>query len=223
MLHWKHISHDYGANQVLADVSLRVAPGEVVTLAGRSGCGKTSLLHMAGGLLAPTAGSVANDFVRTACVFPGTPAVALAAGIGEYRFRAQGPGATGRAERLGAARELAARMGLEPCDLAKYPHQLSGGMRQRVSLARALAVEPALLLLDEPFSALDVGLRRELQDLVLGLIAERGLAAVFVTHDLAEGRTRQPPDCCPGAVARARGARTNHYAGVRGQGCGVHS
>ncbi|MGE4423126.1 MAG: ATP-binding cassette domain-containing protein [Pseudodesulfovibrio sp.] len=185
MLTWENVSHDYGAGPVLADVGLRVPPGEVLALAGRSGCGKTSLLNMAAGLLAPTSGRVANTFSHTACVFQEPRLLPWRRTVDNIAFGLKALG-TPRAERLASARRLAERMGLAPCDLEKYPGALSGGMRQRASLARALAVEPDLLLLDEPFSALDVGLRRELQDLVRSLIDERGLAAVFVTHDLAE-------------------------------------
>ncbi len=185
MLNWKNVSHDYGTNRVLADVNLRVNPGEVLTLAGRSGCGKTSLLNMAAGLLEPGAGLVVNDFSRTACVFQEPRLLPWRRALDNIAFGLKAMG-RGRGERNAKARSLAGRMGLEPRDLEKYPHELSGGMRQRVSLARALAVAPDLLLLDEPFSALDMGLRRELQDLVLALIAERGLAAVFVTHDITE-------------------------------------
>src|SRR5690606_31014010 len=98
-------------------------------------------------------------------------------------LKAQGMSAPARRAR---AASLARALGLATDDLRKYPQELSGGMRQRVALGRALAVEPDLLLLDEPFSALDVGLRRELQDLLAREIDGRGLAAVFITHDLAE-------------------------------------
>ncbi|EGB13308.1 ABC transporter related protein [Pseudodesulfovibrio mercurii] len=185
VLAWEHVHHDYGDGPVLADVSLRVLPGEVLALAGRSGCGKTSLLHMAAGLLAPGRGRVVNTFAHTACVFQEPRLLPWRRTVDNIAFGLKALGVP-RADRLDRARRLAGRMGLNPGDLAKFPHELSGGMRQRVSLARALAVEPDLLLLDEPFSALDVGLRRELQDLVRSLMEERGLAAVFVTHDPAE-------------------------------------
>ncbi|MEZ7195356.1 ATP-binding cassette domain-containing protein [Pseudodesulfovibrio karagichevae] len=185
MLTWENVSHDYGTGPVLTGVGLRVPPGEVLALAGRSGCGKTSLLNMAAGLLAPTAGRVANTFSHTACVFQEPRLLPWRRTVDNIAFGLKALGLP-RAERLASARRLAGRMGLAPGDLEKYPGALSGGMRQRASLARALAVEPDLLLLDEPFSALDVGLRRELQDLVRSLIDERGLAAVFVTHDLSE-------------------------------------
>lgn len=185
MLNWKNVSHDYGDSPVLANVDLQVNPGEVLALTGRSGCGKTSLLNMAAGLLTPESGQVVNTFSHTACVFQEPRLLPWRRTIDNIAFGLKGMGMS-KAKRLPKVHELAKRVGLRPCDLTKYPHELSGGMRQRVSLARALAVEPDLLLLDEPFSALDVGLRRELQDLVLELIVERGLTAVFVTHNLFE-------------------------------------
>lgn len=185
MLTWENVSHDYGAGPVLADVRLRVSPGEVLALTGRSGCGKTSLLNMAAGLIAPLTGRVSNTFLHTACVFQDPRLLPWRRTVDNIAFGLKAMGLP-RKERMARANRLAERMGLTPGDLTKYPHALSGGMRQRASLARALAVKPNLLLLDEPFSALDVGLRRELQDLVRSLINERGLAAVFVTHDLAE-------------------------------------
>ncbi|WP_084448800.1 ATP-binding cassette domain-containing protein [Desulfovibrio inopinatus] len=185
MLSWNNVSHRYDSTTILAHVDLCLEAGEILTLAGRSGCGKTTLLSMAAGLLRPESGNVVSDFTRTACVFQEPRLLPWRRAIDNITFGLKAAGVT-RNKRNAIARELARTMGLAPCDLTKYPHELSGGMRQRVSLARAIAVKPDLLLLDEPFSALDVGLRRELQDLVLAHIAERGMGAVFVTHDLAE-------------------------------------
>ncbi len=185
VLRWDRVSHRFCGREVLRDVSMAVKKGGALTLAGRSGCGKTTLLAMAAGLLAPDAGETRNEFSRTACVFqeprllPWRTALAnIAFGMKALRLS--------RSERLDRARTFGALTGLTGRDLGKYPHELSGGMRQRVSLARALAAGPDLLLLDEPFSALDVGLRRELRRIVMDRVANEGLTTVFVTHDLAE-------------------------------------
>lgn len=185
LLRWHDISHSFGLKDVLEDISLELEKGRVLSLVGPSGCGKSTLLNIAAGLLEPTGGSLGNTFDRLAIVFQEHRLLPWRHGIDNiaYGLKARG---MNRRDRNAIARRLARRMGLDEDDLTKFPHELSGGMRQRVSLARALAIEPDLLLLDEPFTALDVGLRRDLQDLVAGLIREHGLSGVFVTHDLSE-------------------------------------
>ncbi len=184
MLVMNDIRHSYGGTVVLEGVSLALRPGQVLSMTGPSGCGKTTLLHMAAGLVRPGSGTVDNRFRRAAYVFqePRLLPWRTTADNIAFGLKAQG---VAPAHRRRQAMELVQRLGLTGAE-GKYPHQLSGGMRQRVALGRALAVEPDLLLLDEPFSALDLGLKRELQELLLSLLAERNLAALFVTHDLAE-------------------------------------
>ncbi|MBW7849491.1 MAG: ATP-binding cassette domain-containing protein [Rhodospirillales bacterium] len=185
MLAWQGVTHGYGPETVIEDFDLGLDPGRVLGLVGPSGCGKTTLLLMAGGLLEPLAGCVRNGFRRPAFVFQEARLLPWRRAVDNVAFGLKAAG-MGRAERRRVAGRLALRMGLTDEDLEKFPHELSGGMRQRVALARALTVSPDLLLLDEPFSALDVGLRRQLQDLVVGEIAGGGLSAVFITHDLTE-------------------------------------
>jgi NitT/TauT family transport system ATP-binding protein len=185
MLHFSKVSLDFAEEPVIASLDLQLAAGEFVVVLGPSGCGKTTLLRLASGLLAPTSGRVENQFLRTASVFQDPRLLPWVGAVDNAAFGLKALGVK-RIERRQRAAELLRRLGLAEADLSKLPAALSGGMRQRVAIARALAVEPGLLLMDEPFAALDIGLRRHLQDLVRDEAKSRRIAALFVTHDIAE-------------------------------------
>lgn len=176
----------------LDELDLTVAPGEFVTIIGPSGCGKTTLLNCVAGLSTPTGGTMYLDGVelhgpgldravvfQQASLFPWrTVARNVAYGLElrrEYR-RSE------IAERVRRAIELVGLKGFEH----HYPHQISGGMQQRVNLARALVVEPKLVLMDEPFGALDALTREMLQDELAALVGTVQRATLFVTHDIEE-------------------------------------
>ncbi|MCG8425912.1 MAG: ABC transporter ATP-binding protein [Chromatiales bacterium] len=179
------ITHAFGLDEVLSGIDITVAEGEVVALVGPSGCGKTTLLNMAADLLEPDTGSVRNDFTATACLFQEPRLLPWKRTLENIAWGLKVQG-VGRCEREQRAVQMATDVGLAEQDFTKFPHELSGGMRQRVALARALAVRPQLLLLDEPFSALDIGLKRELHELLLTEIGQRSLTVLFITHDLME-------------------------------------
>jgi NitT/TauT family transport system ATP-binding protein len=177
---------DYDRGRVLGPVSLSVAAGEAVALVGPSGCGKSTALRLLAGLEAPTRGDVARAAGRgeTAVVFQAptlAPWLSARANVALPLELAGVP----RAEAHAKAEAALARVGLAGAE-AKRPVQLSGGMAMRVSLARALVTEPRLLLLDEPFAALDEITRRALADDVLSLWAASKPAIVFVTHNVEE-------------------------------------
>ena len=184
-LHVHGVSHAYALRTVLEDIELSLDPGRTVALVGPSGCGKTTLLHLCGGLLIQQQGHIHNSFNRSAMMFQQprllpwkTARENIALGL-----KAQGlPRAMrlARADRAGAAVELDAEA------LGQFPHQLSGGMQSRVALARALVLQPDLLLLDEPFAALDIGLKAQLHTWLLEEQARSGLAMLMITHDLME-------------------------------------
>lgn len=184
MLQLRHVSHRYGDREAVRDVNLGVAPRQVLALTGPSGCGKTTLLHLVAGLRAPTAGQVDNRFGRSAYVFQDPRLLPWQTTLDNLAFGLKAQGVP-RGDRRERARELAVQLGLEGA-LDSYPYQLSGGMRSRVALGRALLLEPELLLLDEPFSALDIGLKHELRGLLQSLLDGGGIAAIFVSHDLGE-------------------------------------
>ncbi len=185
------ISHRYRDLTVLDGIDLSIPPGEVTVLLGPSGCGKSTLLGIIGGLIAPAAGAVlASGEVAADCLNPLTyvfqdfsllPWRDVAGNVSLVLEDHPLP----RAERQARIAEMLALTGLSEFASA-WPRQLSGGMRQRVGIARALAVRPACLLLDEPFSALDAQTRDLLLDEFAALIARAATTTVYVTHNLAE-------------------------------------
>lgn len=197
MLKVSQISKRYGDATILDAVSLEVGAGETVAIIGPSGCGKSTLLRIINGLVQPDSGEVHIGDTRV------TPA-----NVRDLRRRmgyvVQGgglfPHLTGRENVSLAARvfglspsqidqrirDLADLVSLEPSQLDRYPHKLSGGQNQRVALMRALMLEPALMLMDEPLAALDPMVRAELQEELRALFMRLGKTVIFVTHDLAE-------------------------------------
>jgi len=189
-----HVSHSFGATKVLDGVSLHLAPDSYTVLLGPSGSGKTTLLSILGGFLAPEQGRVmikGQDCTAmapakrpTATVFQDYalfPHMTIGGNVG-FGLRMKG---VARPERDEKARAMLEVVGLAAA-FDRKPHQLSGGQRQRVALARALIVEPAVLLLDEPLGALDLKLRRQMQDELKAIQKRVGTAFIHVTHDQEE-------------------------------------
>ncbi|MDO5633184.1 MAG: ATP-binding cassette domain-containing protein [Paracoccus sp. (in: a-proteobacteria)] len=179
------LEHAYLGRSVLRGIDLAVSTGEIVALVGPSGCGKSTLLHVAAGLLEPKSGRITRGYACHAMIFQEPSLMPWATAADNIAFGLRLARLPGR-EHAARVSEVAAQVALEPADLAKYPSELSGGMRQRVAIARALAVRPDFIYFDEPFTALDVALRRRMQDLVIATCAGAGLAGLFVTHDLHE-------------------------------------
>jgi NitT/TauT family transport system ATP-binding protein len=176
------VSRSFGAVEVLRDFSLEVNSGEFVAIVGPSGCGKTTLLNLLAGFDKPTNGSLTSKgrvrmVYQQDGLFPWrTVAQNIRMGLRHVK---------GEGERERELKELLALIGLKGFE-EHYPHQLSGGMRQRVELARALAGDTDTLLLDEPFSALDYLTRLRLRRELARLLRERPRTVVLVTHDIEE-------------------------------------
>jgi NitT/TauT family transport system ATP-binding protein len=187
----EQVSHSYRDLPVLDGIDLDIRAGEVTVLVGPSGCGKSTLLGILGGLVAPTAGAVLMDGAAPAdCLNPLTyvfqdfALVPWRSVAGNVSLVLE-DSALSRGERKARIAEVLALTGLAPFADA-WPKQLSGGMRQRVGIARALAVRPAVLLMDEPLSALDAQTRGLLLDEFADIISRTGATTVYVTHNLAE-------------------------------------
>ena len=173
-----------GVIRALDGVELEVAAGAIVTVVGSSGCGKTTLIRLAAGLDRPDSGRVwRQESCRLGVMFQ-EPRLLRSLTVEGNILLGLGPGRASR-EGLERANEVMALLGLGVFRKA-HPNQLSGGLAQRVALGRALVRDPEILLMDEPFSALDAPLRRRLQDELLAIQALRAMSVVFVTHDLPE-------------------------------------
>jgi NitT/TauT family transport system ATP-binding protein len=186
-----HISHRFDTLDVLDDVSFAVGPGEVVAIVGPSGCGKSTLLSILGGLLEPSAGRAtlhgaprADSLNPLTFVFQDFALLPWCTVAENVAFPLLHTRLSPQARRT-SVDDVLRRIGLADFHAA-YPKQLSGGMRQRVGIARALVVRPAILLMDEPLSALDSQTRELLMEDFIGLLADRSMGAVYVTHNLEE-------------------------------------
>lgn len=198
MIRLEHVTKSFGRYKALDDVSIVVEEGEFLTVIGRSGCGKTTMLRMINGLQKPDSGKVyaAGEDVGEADL------IRLRRKIG-YVIQNKGlfphmtvekniiyvpviSGQKDNRQNRKLAEELIGLVGLEREMLDRYPEELSGGQQQRVGIARALASRPKLLLMDEPFGALDEITKRAMQNELLALQKKLGMTVVFITHDIRE-------------------------------------
>jgi NitT/TauT family transport system ATP-binding protein len=193
LIEFRAVELALGGRTILRDISLGITPGEFVCVVGPSGCGKTTMLRLIAGLFHPTRGDMFYDGKAVtrprqdvAIVFQDYGKALLpwrtAAGNVSLALEAIGAPTAKRAETI---ERLLAKMGLA-AHADKYPAQMSGGMQQRLQIARCLAQNPRVLLMDEPFGALDAITRQGLQDEILDIVASTGATAFFVTHDLEE-------------------------------------
>ena len=179
------LAHSFGPAKILRDIDLSVAQGETVAVVGPSGGGKSTLLRLCAGLLDAETGEVTSTFERQSFAFQDPRLLPWQTALDNIAFGLKAMRVPAR-ERRFQAHAMGLRLGLLAGDLAKFPGDLSGGMRQRVSFSRALLTRTDLLFLDEPFSALDIGLKQELQQGLLDDVGKRGMAVFFITHDLME-------------------------------------
>lgn len=185
VLELDRIGHAYFGRTVLDQISLNVDAAEIVALVGPSGCGKSTLIHIAAGIVDQRYGRIRSHYNRHGLIFQ-EPRLLPWATANEniaYPLRIAGMKRCDRDERV---KRAANRVAFELADLDKYPSELSGGMQQRIAIARALVIEPDFLFCDEPFTALDVALKRRMQDIIIDAGRRSRFAAIFVTHDLME-------------------------------------
>lgn len=202
----KKVWKEYGDNIVLERLNLDVFPGDFVSIVGASGCGKTTMLNMLLGTEKQTRGEILLDgkplstepgvergiVFQKYSVFPHLTALENVMLGKEFESTGVLPFITGHSfgtskkKAQQEAREMLKQVGLGHA-FNKYPHELSGGMRQRLSIAQALIKKPRILLLDEPFGALDPGIRKDMHELIKTLWLEQNLTVFMITHDLSEG------------------------------------
>ena len=198
MIEYKHVALRYTDKDILKDVNLRIENGEFMVLVGPSGSGKTTMIKMINRLLEPTDGSIYMDgkrikdyderelrlstgyVLQAIALFPNLTVAENIALIPEMK-------GWGKERVASKTVELLEKVGLPASDYAdRKPHELSGGEQQRIGIVRAIIAEPKILLMDEPFSALDAISRKQLQTLTKDLHNEFGMTTIFVTHDTDE-------------------------------------
>ncbi len=191
MLQISHLSADYGGKPALADINLTLDSGELLVVLGPSGCGKTTLLNLIAGFVPYQHGSIILDDKRVdgpgadrGVVFQNEGLLPWCNVQDNVALGLQLAGVS-KAERRETAAQMLKKVGLEGAE-KRFIWQLSGGQRQRVGIARALAANPQLLLLDEPFGALDAFTREQMQTLLLKLWHETGKKVLLITHDIEE-------------------------------------
>lgn len=198
VIEYRNVSMAYGDKEIIHDLSLAVEQGEFVTIIGSSGCGKTTLLKMVNGLVVPTGGDVFVEgkstrelnltelrrnigyAIQGSVLFPHMTV---------YQNIAYVPSLLNKRDKNRTQRAVSKWMdivGLEEALLERYPAELSGGQQQRVGIARALAASPEILLMDEPFGAVDEITRASLQEEISRIHKETGITILFVTHDINE-------------------------------------
>jgi NitT/TauT family transport system ATP-binding protein len=193
LLAFEGVSLQFGNTEILRDIDLVIGEGEFVCVVGPSGCGKTTMLRLIAGLLTASAGSVTyrgkvhdRPSHDIAVVFQDYANALLpwrtAEGNVALAYEAAG---LAKSERPARIAELLRKVGLEK-HAKRFPRELSGGMQQRLQIARCLAQQPSVLLMDEPFGALDAMTRQKLQDELLAIVTQSNVTALFVTHDLEE-------------------------------------
>ncbi|MEZ9630026.1 lauroyl acyltransferase [Vibrio breoganii] len=202
----KNLWKEYGDNIVLEKLNLEVQEGDFVSIVGASGCGKTTFLNMLLGTESPSRGEIMLDgeplknepslergiVFQKYSVFPHLTALQNvmlgvefdAGGVSSSLLGRLTGGEKAKAQQVALA--MLEQVGLHAAK-DKYPHELSGGMRQRLSIAQSLVKKPRILLLDEPFGALDPGIRKDMHQLIQSLCAEQSLTVFMITHDLSEG------------------------------------
>ncbi len=179
------VSHSFGFSDILENINFTLNKGEVLSIVGPSGGGKTTLLHLCAHLLDLEEGKIKNSFESSSYAFQEARLLPWKNVIDNIALGLKAKGVS-KNQREKEAKEIALKFGLEADDFEKFPKDLSGGMKQRVSFARAMVTKPSLLFLDEPFSALDIGLKKELQSLLIETIEKENLTVLFITHDLME-------------------------------------
>ncbi|ABB44626.1 ABC transporter-related protein [Sulfurimonas denitrificans DSM 1251] len=181
----KGLNHSFGFTKILHDINFTLNKGKVLSIVGPSGGGKTTLMHLCADLLDVEEGSVTNTFSSSAFAFQEARLLPWKNVIDNIALALIAKGEK-KSEAIKKSQAIALKFGLDEDDFDKFPKDLSGGMKQRVSFARALVTKPSLLFLDEPFSALDIGLKKELQSVLIDMISKKELSVLFITHDLME-------------------------------------